>query len=131
MASLRRHRWSNVSAPSFLTSWNYAVELKLLATNPLTTVKWKVPQTLKTIDRRVVVNPQQAAKLLDAVRAQKPSGAQVVTFFAAMYYSGLRPGEAVNLLTWVGRHATNPAGTSALGKSLYLSGSPRAGLKWA
>ena len=35
--------------------------------------------------------------LLDAVGAQRPSGRRLVTFFAVMYYAGLRPEEAINL----------------------------------
>jgi integrase len=31
------------------------------------------------------------------VRAQRPSGPRLVTFFAVMYYAGLRPEEAINL----------------------------------
>jgi hypothetical protein len=43
------------------------------------------------------VNPRQARALLEAVRAQQPSGPRLVAFFAVMYYAGLRPEEAVNL----------------------------------
>jgi integrase len=43
------------------------------------------------------VNPRQARALLEAVRAQQPSGPRLATFFAAMYYAGLRPEEAINL----------------------------------
>jgi len=49
------------------------------------------------VDRRSVVNPRQARALLEAVRAQQPSGPRLVTFFAVMYYAGLRPEEAINL----------------------------------
>ncbi len=35
--------------------------------------------------------------MLDAVRAQQPSGPRLVAFFAVMYYAGLRPEEAINL----------------------------------
>jgi integrase len=49
------------------------------------------------VDRRSVVNPRQARALLEAVRAQQPSGARLVAFFAVMYYAGLRPEEAINL----------------------------------
>jgi integrase len=45
-----------------------------------------------------VVNPSQARKLLEAVRAQRPSGPRLVAFFGVLYYSGLRPEEAVALL---------------------------------
>jgi integrase len=49
------------------------------------------------VDRRSVVNPLQARALLEAVRAQQPSGPRLVAFFAVMYYAGLRPEEAINL----------------------------------
>jgi hypothetical protein len=49
------------------------------------------------MDRRSVVNPQQARAPLAAVRAQQPSGPRLVAFFAVMYYAGLRPEEAINL----------------------------------
>jgi len=39
----------------------------------------------------------QARALLEAVRAQQPSGPRLVAFFAMMFYAGLRPEEAVNL----------------------------------
>ncbi len=42
---------------------------------------------------------RQARALLDAVRAQQPSGPRLVAFFAVMYYAGLRPEEATNLST--------------------------------
>jgi integrase len=35
--------------------------------------------------------------LLDAVRAQLPSGPRLVAFLAVIYYAALRPEEAVNL----------------------------------
>ena len=43
------------------------------------------------------MNPRQARALLEAVRAQQPSGPRLVAFFAVMYYAGLRPEEAINL----------------------------------
>lgn len=44
-----------------------------------------------------MVNPRQARALLEAVRAQQPSGSRLVTFFAVMYYAALRPEEAISL----------------------------------
>src|SRR6516165_3068499 len=35
--------------------------------------------------------------LLEAVRAQRPSGPRLVAYFAVTYYAGLRPEEAINL----------------------------------
>jgi hypothetical protein len=75
----------------------YAVELRLLPKNPILALKWKGPKPPKAIDKRVVVNPQQVARLLDAVCSQTPSGPRLVAFFAVMHYSAARPAEAVNI----------------------------------
>ncbi len=76
---------------------DYAVELGLLESNPIRALKWTAPKVSSQVDRRSVVNPRQARALLEAVRAQQPSGPRLVTFFAVMYYAGLRPEEAINL----------------------------------
>jgi integrase len=76
---------------------DYAIELGLLETNPIRTLKWTAPKVSGQVDRRSVVNPRQARALLEAVRAQQPSGPRLVAFFAVMYYAGLRPEEAINL----------------------------------
>src|ERR1700746_4175024 len=65
--------------------------------NPIRRIKWTMPKVSSQVDRRSVVNPRQARALLEAVRAQRPSGPRLVTFFAVMYYAGLRPEEAINL----------------------------------
>ena len=74
--------------------FEYAVEIQALPTNPLRRVKWKAPRTTDTVDRRVVVNPDQARALLDAVWARDPA---LAGFFACLYYAALRPAEARNL----------------------------------
>jgi integrase len=104
----------------------YAVERKLLDANPLTTVKWKVPKTAKAIDKRVVVNPQQAARLLMAVNEQSPSGPRLVAFFATIYYSGLRPGEAVNL-----RKPDLSLPDTGWGELLLWESAPETGAGWS
>src|SRR5215468_2022316 len=76
---------------------DYAIELGLLEMNPIRRIKWAMPKVSSQVDRRSVVNPRQARALLEAVRAQQPSGPRLVTFFAVMYYAGLRPEEAINL----------------------------------
>ncbi len=75
----------------------YAVERRLLAENPITVLPRKAPKVAQAVDRRVVVNPEQARALLDAVAVQKPSGDRLVAFFGAMYYAALRPAEALML----------------------------------
>lgn len=79
---------------------DYAVESKLLMTNPLTEVKQAKKaktQVLRQVDRRTVVNPVQARTLLKAVEALPSSGPRLVAFFAVMYFAGLRPEEAAAL----------------------------------
>lgn len=80
-----------------LNALDYAVELKLLDQNPIKNLKWRAPKACWEVDRRVVVNPKQARALLEAVRAQQPSGQRLVAFFSVLYYSGLRPEEAIGL----------------------------------
>src|SRR5499427_1898078 len=76
---------------------DYAIELGLLEINPIRRIKWTMPKVSSQVDRRSVVNPRQARALLEAVRAQQPSGPRLVAFFAVMYDAGLRPEEAINL----------------------------------
>jgi integrase len=76
---------------------DYAIELGLLDTNPIRTLKWTAPKVSSQVDRRSVVNPRQGRALLAAVREQLPSGPGLVAFFAVMYYAGLRPEEAISL----------------------------------
>jgi hypothetical protein len=53
---------------------DYAIELGLLEMNPIRRIKWTMPKVSSQVDRRSVVNPRQARALLEAVRAQQPSG---------------------------------------------------------
>ena len=91
--TVRKHRMLLANAMDF------AVELDLLDTNPIKSLKWTAPakSTTREVDRRSVVNHRQARDLLEAVREQGPSGPRLVAFFAMMYYSALRPEEAVNV----------------------------------
>lgn len=79
------------------TALNHAVETGLLESNPVKSIAWKAPRSTHGVDRRSVVNPTQARELLAAVRTIQRSGPRLVAFFAAMYYSALRPEEASNL----------------------------------
>jgi integrase len=90
-STARRHRTILANA------MDYAIELRLVDANPIRGLKWSPPKVSSQVDRRSVVNPRQAQALLEAVRAQQPSGARLVAFFAVMYYAGLRPEEAINL----------------------------------
>lgn len=78
----------------FAGAVRYAVELGLLDSNPLDRVRWKTPKSTETVDRRVVVNHEQARRLLAAVRE---THAPLEAFYACMYYAALRPAEALHL----------------------------------
>lgn len=49
------------------------------------------------VDRRVVVSPAQARRLLAAVRGLSDRGVHLEAFYVYMYYAALRPSEAVML----------------------------------
>jgi integrase len=74
---------------------DFAVEQKVLATNPLKEVKIaKVKTVVHEVDRRSVANPTQARTLL---RAVDDVNRRLVAFFGLMYFAALRPEEASNL----------------------------------
>jgi integrase len=74
---------------------------RVLARNPLDTMRRKSPEVAEKVDRRVVVNPRQAAQLLIGLSyvggRDRDRGRRLVAMFACMYYAALRPAEAVNL----------------------------------
>ncbi|MFF3671308.1 tyrosine-type recombinase/integrase [Microtetraspora malaysiensis] len=77
---------------------DYAVELEELSANPLDRVKLRRAKTTDEIDRRAVVNPDQARELLTAVTyCGRTRGPMLAAMFACMYFGGLRPAEAAGL----------------------------------
>jgi integrase len=110
----------------------YAVELGVLDRNRLPQIKWTPPKEAKAIDKRVVINPRQARRLLEAVGEQfvegqprRSAGPRMVAFFGAMYYSGLRPEEAVVL-----RKADLDLPEAGWGELLISETAPNAGAAW-
>ncbi|WP_405396280.1 tyrosine-type recombinase/integrase [Microbispora hainanensis] len=76
----------------------YAVEREELSANPLHRVKLRRAKPGGEVDRRSVVNPRQARQLLTAVTyVGRSRGPMMMAMFAAMYFGGLRPGEAAGL----------------------------------
>jgi site-specific recombinase XerD len=71
--------------------FEYAVEEGLLVANPIDYLGWKTPKTTETVDRRSVVNPDQARRLLAAVGSTGVTGRRLVAFFALMYYARPAP----------------------------------------
>lgn len=84
----------------------FAKERDLLTPNPLESFKWRPPKLSHAVDRRSVVNPDQARALLRALGDERPRGARsdewessgprLVAFYALMYFAALRPEEAVS-----------------------------------
>lgn len=117
----------------------YAVELRILSTNPIKAVKWTAAKTTQEVDRRSVVNPAQARRLLDAVFGQLPSGGRLVAFFAVIYYAALRPEEAVNLrrdnitlppLVWNAATSSWVEPADNWGELRFCSAAPEVGAEW-
>ncbi|WP_194906193.1 tyrosine-type recombinase/integrase [Catenulispora rubra] len=75
----------------------YAIELGLLERNPLERLSTPRPRRTTAVDRRVVVNPSQARRLIAAVEDLGGTGPRYVAFFATVYFAGLRPSEALAL----------------------------------
>ncbi|WP_433792688.1 tyrosine-type recombinase/integrase [Actinoplanes sp. CA-252034] len=78
----------------FYGALRYAVELRLLQVHPMDNVQWITPKTDDEVDRRSVVNPGQALRLIAVVADRHP---RLVAFFALLYYAALRPAEALHL----------------------------------
>jgi integrase len=81
----------------FYNALGYAVELGRLPSNPIDRIQWTAPAVAQTVDRRVVVSPAQARKLLAAARGLSDRGAHLEAFYGCLYYAALRPSEAVML----------------------------------
>jgi integrase len=78
----------------FSGALKYAVELRLLDAHPMSLVSWTAPKTADEVDRRAVVNPDQARVLLAEVGRTVP---ELEAFFGCMYYAALRPEEVLHL----------------------------------
>lgn len=105
---------------------DYACETGVLPANPVKRVKWTKPRTLKTVDPRVVINVDQAQRLLAAVRAQGNRGERLVAFFACMYYAALRPEEVIYLR----RSHLVSLPSLGWGEMRLTHSEPRSGTRW-
>jgi integrase len=106
----------------------YAVELNELDDDPLDKIKSK-RRSLKIaqeIDRRCVVNPQQAEELLTAVTyCGRTRGQQIRAMSACVYYGGLSPAEALGL-----READCYLPEQGWGRLTFEQTRPEAGKQW-
>ncbi len=76
------------------------------------------PTVAATVDRRVVVSPAQARKLLAAVRGLSDRGAHLHAFYACLYYAALRPSEAV-MICETDLHLPKRGGAGSIAASAY------------
>lgn len=104
----------------------YACERRILSGNPLKHIKWTKPRIVQALDMRLVVGPEQAARLLTAVGHQGERGPRMVAFFAVMYYAALRPEEAVDLRT---EHLVSLP-EEGWGEMRLTHAEPRSGSRW-
>ncbi|WP_306320531.1 MULTISPECIES: site-specific integrase [unclassified Streptomyces] len=81
------------------TAMRYAIRRRLLLTNPLPQGKQATVSTRTTnaVDKRCLINPEQAAALLAWIRRRPRGGKRLHAFFATLYYCAPRPEEAVAL----------------------------------
>ena len=109
----------------FYNALGYAVEQGHLASNPVDRIQWTAPAVAQSVDRRVVVSPAQARKLLAAVRGLSDRGAHLEAFYACLYYAALRPSEAVML-----RKADLYLPARGWGRIILAASASRAGRSW-
>ncbi|WP_406284758.1 tyrosine-type recombinase/integrase [Embleya sp. NBC_00896] len=109
-----------------VNAFNYAVELGRLNGNPVDGIAWKRPKQDDQVDRRCVVNRQQAERLLAAVEAQGEVGRRLAAFFATQYYAALRPAETINLR----RKNMAALPEEGWGELLLTRSNPRGGTRW-
>ena len=105
---------------------DYACETGVLAINPVKRLKWARPRVLKTVDPRIVINIDQAQRLLAAIRSQGSRGDRLVAFFACMYYAALRPEEVIGLR----RSHLVSLPVHGWGEMRLTHAEPRSGSRW-
>jgi integrase len=114
------------------STFDYAVERRLLDANPLSALQWVRPKVaVRAVDRRSVANHTQARALLDAV-GELDGGRYLRyrVFFACTYYSGLRPEEVRNLQRDNITLPDDPDDTEAWGEFLLDAADPEISAEW-
>lgn len=86
---------SNRKRQTMTNVLNYAVEIDLLDRNPMGKVSWKATAPIDVIDPATVPNEEQAERLFKAAQNHGELGKRLVAFFAAAFWSGLRPEELI------------------------------------
>ncbi|WP_256804564.1 hypothetical protein [Frankia sp. ACN10a] len=101
----------------------YAIARGDLDVNPLVGLDWRPPRKLVAVDRRVVINADQARRLFAAVAENAPD---LEAFYATIYHAALRPGELQELRL---DQLTLPA--SGWGEALVDANNPEISPRWS
>ncbi|MGW5420691.1 tyrosine-type recombinase/integrase [Streptomyces sp. NPDC003943] len=112
--------------------FEYAVKKKVLKANPLPKGKATNTTAAKTssaVDKRALLNSEQAADLLGWVYARPRGGRRLHTFFATMYYAGARPEEVVAIDVGDVRLPA-PDAEDQWGELLLHTAHPEVGKRW-
>lgn len=115
---------------TLLSCMGYAVERKLLSSNPVTGVKLaRNGRTVEEIDPRTVPSLAQARRLLDGAATLKTRNVDraghLAVYFAVMYYAGMRPSEVRGL-----RRADLDLPEEGWGRALLGESLPQNDGKW-
>jgi integrase len=97
----------------------------LVSTNPLDGYTTLATRTSSVVDKRCLINPEQAAALLGWIQRRPRGGKRLYAFFATLYYAGLRPEEAISVRV---RDLTLPE--TGWGEVLVHSPEPEVGKQW-
>ncbi|MEU6959960.1 tyrosine-type recombinase/integrase [Streptomyces chrestomyceticus] len=106
-------------------AWRYAMETGAVAYHPMKRIDWSPPQLEDEIDFEYVPDPQQAEKLLKAVKGQGLRGEHLYAFFGCLYYAAMRPSEIADLKE---SHCTLPE--SGWGELVLRGNRPEVGSGW-
>jgi integrase len=112
--------------------FEHALKKKVLKENPLPKGKGASTTATKTssaVDKRSLLNSDQAGKLLGWIYVRPRGGRRLHTFFAAMYYAGARPEEVVALDVGDVRLPA-PEAEDQWGELLLHTAHPEVGRQW-
>ncbi|MFF1644502.1 hypothetical protein [Streptomyces sp. NPDC058240] len=101
---------------------------KVLRTNPLPKGRGTAPKTSSVVDKRALLNPGQAARLLGWVRSRSRGGPRLHAFFALLY-AGPHPEEAVAMRVrdvWL----PDPDAADQWCEPLFHTAQPEVGKNW-
>ncbi len=107
----------------------FAVRRNILLDNPLPKGMGTSPRISTAVDKRCLINPGQAARLLEWIRRRPRGGERLHAFFATLYYTGVRPEEAVAMTVGDVRLPSTEA-ADQWGELTVHTATPEVGKQW-